>query len=172
MDEIIKELYKTRSDYKGLDTFKDIIKNNEEFRKTIIEGMSTGDIYAFPDELWDKMNRLHIEGLKINNLSCFEDKFKEGLNIGDCTGCSLQLAFSFLKCCIAGGQQEYLINTKNSPDGRHTWLIDLNGVIYDTTFMLVIDKKYASKLGYVEENRHNPNLDPNFKIRNERAHNR
>ena len=35
--------------------------------------------------------------------------------------------------------------------------------IIDTTLMLLIDKEYALKLGYNEENRYNPNEDEVYK---------
>ena len=52
-----------------------------------------------------------------------------------------------------------ITNTPNCIDGSHTW-ISSNGKIIDTTLMLIIDEDFSSEIGYKEENRYNPNLDP------------
>ena len=68
------------------------------------------------------------------------------------------ISYSLNNCEICGGTVKYLIGSKNSPDGQHTW-ISYQGNIIDPSFMLQINEEYMKQLGYIEENRYNPNDD-------------
>ncbi|MBQ8892051.1 MAG: hypothetical protein IJ068_04220 [Bacilli bacterium] len=153
--KILNELISSeRSNYKCFDLLKKLFIENTEFRNIIIEGTMNHKIFGFTDELWTKIHDQNIRG--IDN---FESVFRDGANIGYCTVAARQLSYSIDNPYICGGTVKYLINTPNSIDGSHTWILNDNYII-DTTFMLIIDKEYANKLGYIEENRYNPNIDP------------
>ncbi len=92
-------------------------------------------------------------------INSFEDVFIDGANIGYCTVASKQLSYSLDKCYICGGILPILKGTKNSIDGSHTWITHNNEII-DTTLMLIINKEYERKLGYIEQNKYDPNFDP------------
>ena len=68
------------------------------------------------------------------------------------------MSYSLDTCEICGGILPILKGTTNCPEGNHTW-IEYQNAIIDTTLMLVIDKEYSKQLGYIEENRYNPNND-------------
>ena len=133
-----------------------LYKNNkitESTKELIIEGIETGNVYMWPESLWIKLDKLNLM-LRKGNVS---DIFKVGANIGDCTGCSTIVSYAFpLGCLYVGGTVDYLVGTKNSVDGRHTWVED-NKIIYDTTFMIAIKEKYSKKLGYSEIYKTDPN---------------
>lgn len=157
IEQIMEFLYKDRKSYKGTKIVYDLLKHNKEFREIIINGIKSNQISGFSDEIWDA-----IEKQNIRRIRSFIDVFIDGANLGYCTVASKQLSYSFDSCYIVGGINKYLKGTTNSSDGSHTW-IERNGIIYDTTFMLAIDKSYAIKMGYSEENRNNPNLDPIYR---------
>lgn len=152
MEEILNILYGNRINYKGINITKELLKN-EEFRNIIIKGIKEHKISGFSDELIEK-----IDNQNIRRINSFLDIFKDGTNLGYCTVASKQLSYSFNNCYIVGGINKFLKNTTNSLDGSHTW-IESDNTIYDTTFMLEIDKSYGKLLGYIEENRYDPNLD-------------
>ena len=149
-------------DYKCFDLLKELLKR-EDFYQIIKEGIIKGEISGFTDELWKK-----IKAQNVRVIDNFEQVFVEGFNIGACTNVSRQLSFSFDSCFICGGTLSIIAGTKNSVDGRHTW-IEYQDKIIDTTLMLIIDKKFAKKLGYSEENRYDPNTDPIYRSAKEFA---
>jgi len=152
--EIIKQLIdEKRFGYKCFDELKRLLNNNEYFRKIITEGYMRGKIYVFTEELWDKIISQNIR--RIDN---FEDVFVDGANLGYCTVCSKQLSYSLPCCYICGGILPILKGTNNCCEGEHTWILYENKII-DTTLMLIIDKSYADKIGYIEMRRDNPNID-------------
>lgn len=142
-----------RKNYKCFSLLKYLLISNENFRNLIINGITTGKIKGFPEELWTKINTQNVR--TIDN---FEDVFREGANIGYCTVASKQLSYSLDNCYLCGGTLPILKGTTNSPDGRHTWIVYNNKVI-DTSLMLIIDEKYSKEIGYIEENRYNPSSD-------------
>lgn len=144
IENILEILYGERKDYKGTQIMRQLLTENEIFRALIIEGIKTGNVYMWPNELWEELDKQNLM-LRKGNVS---NIFKIGANIGDCTGCSTIISYSFpVGCLYVGGTVDYLIGTKNSMDGRHTW-IEYKGVIYDTTFMIAINEKYSKKLSY------------------------
>lgn len=156
-EQILEILYGNRKEYKGTKIMRELLEGNVEFKNIIIEGISSGKINGFDDELWNKIDNQNIRGI-----NSFLDVFKEGANLGYCTVAAKQLSYSFPNdCLIAGGVVEYLKGTENSDDGSHTWIV-WNGKIYDTTFMSVIDLDYASKLKYLQENIYNPLKDDKY----------
>ena len=151
-------LYGKRKDYKGTQIMKDLLVKNENFRSMIVDGIKTGNIYGWPEELWIELDKQNLM-LRKGNVS---DIFKDGANIGDCTGCSTIVSYSFpLGCLYVGGTVDYLIGTKNSVDGRHTW-IENKEIIYDTTFMIAINEKYSEKLTYNPIYKTDPNKNKNY----------
>lgn len=153
--DIIKCLIdEDKMNYKCYDELKKLLKNNEEFKQKIITGYLSDKITGYNEDLWQSIRSQNIR--RINN---FEDVFIEGANIGYCTVASKQLSYSLDDCYICGGILPILKGSKNSEDGSHTWIL-YNHKIIDTTLMLIIDEKYANQLGFKEENRYNPNLDP------------
>jgi len=153
IENILEILYGKRKNYKGIEVMIKLLTENKEFKDFIVEGIKTGNIYAWSNELWGKLDRLNLM-LRKGNVS---DIFKIGANIGDCTGCSTIISYAFPPGCLyVGGTVDYLIGTKNSSDGRHTWIED-KGIIYDTTFMIAIKGNYSKKLGYKEIYKTDPN---------------
>ena len=92
-------------------------------------------------------------------VNIFVDVFIDGNNQGYCTVCAKQVSYSLDTCYICGGILPILKGTSNCPDGSHTW-IEYQDKIIDTTLMLIIDNSLKNDLGYIEENRYNPNNDP------------
>lgn len=140
-------------DYKCFYELKKLLKNNEEFKKTVIEGFLEGKITGFTEEMWEK-----IESQNIRRIASFLDVFRDGANIVYCTVAAKQLSYSYDNCDLCGGVLPILKGSANCEDGSHTWLSVGNKVI-DTTLMLVIDDEYAKKIGFDEQNRYNPNVD-------------
>ena len=147
---------KGKEDFKCYDLLKSLLNSNEEFKNTIETLIKEGKLRGFDEELWQK-----IESQNIRRINSFIDVFRDGANIGYCTVASKQLSYSFNDCYICGGTLKYLVGTKNSPDGRHTWIVH-NGDIIDTSLMIIMDEKSSNLLGYNEENRYNPNMDSNY----------
>ena len=145
-----------KSEYKCFDTLKNLLDQNEDFQNVVTDGFLNGEITGFSEELWNKLDKQNIRARGVNS---FLEVFRDGANIGYCTVCAKQVSYSLDHCYICGGVLPILIGTANCVDGSHTW-IESDDKIIDTTLMLVMDKKYAQKIGYIEENRYNPNLDP------------
>lgn len=144
---------KEKYNYRCFDTLKEKLQQ-ESFRKIIEQGVKEGKIKGFTEDIWKKIEEQNIRGI-----DSFEDVFRNGANIGYCTVASKQLSYSFNNIYLCGGTLPILEGTTNSPDGRHTWILDKNNII-DTSLMLIIDKSYQEKIGYIEENRYNPMIDP------------
>ena len=147
---------KDKENFKCFDLIKTLLNENEEFRTNVETLIHEGKLRGFDEELWQK-----IESQNIRRINSFTDVFREGANIGYCTVASKQLSYSFDDCYICGGTLPILVGTKNSPDGRHTWLVH-NKEIIDTSLMIIMDEKSSSVLGYIEENRYNPNMDSTY----------
>ncbi len=143
-----------RFQYKCFDELKRLIHEDKNFYQTLLNGIKAEKVLGFPEDLWEKINKQNIRG--IDN---FETVFKEGANIGYCTVAAKQLSYSFSNCYLCGGVLPILKGTRNCPDGSHTWIL-VNNKIIDTTLMLIISEDYANKLGYIEENRYDPSIDP------------
>lgn len=150
IDMIVSE---DRKKYKCYNELKKLIVNNPKFKEVLIRGIATGKVYGFSDELWEKINEQNIRGI-----NSFEDVFRDGANIGFCTVAAKQLSYSLNGVYLCGGTLPILEGSINCPDGGHTWILNGENII-DTTLMLVIDKEYSKKLGYIEENRYNPSND-------------
>lgn len=154
MDILTFFIPEDKFDYRCFDELKHLILTNESFKNIIIEGYRDGKITGFDEDLWEK-----IRNQNIRRIPNFEDVFKDGANIGYCTVASKQLSYSLDICYLCGGILPILKGSRNCPDGNHTWIVS-DHMIIDTTLMLMIDSDYASKIGYIEQNRYNPNTDP------------
>ena len=151
-----KLIVKGTENYKCYDILKDLYANNPEFKKIVDEGIESGKVSGFSQELWDKLDMQNIRSRGVNS---FCEVFRDGANLCYCTVCAKQVSYSLDNPYLCGGTNKFLIGTVNSPDGRHTWIENENKII-DTTFMLVISKDYVKYFGYTLENRYNPNIDP------------
>lgn len=145
---------KDKKEYKCYSELKRLLENNIDFKDKVINGLRTGKVSGFSDELWQKINDQNIR--RINS---FDDVFRDGANIGYCTVASKQLSYSLNNVYLCGGVLPILKGTSNCSLGEHTW-ISCNGKVIDTTLMLVIDEKYSKEFGYIEENRYDPSNDP------------
>lgn len=140
--------------YKCFDMLRDLVEKNSEFKKKLEEGFFSGKVEGFSPDVWDKIAKQNVR--RINS---FTDVFVEGANLGYCTVASKQLSYSFNGCQICGGVVPLLVGTVNCIDGSHTWMV-CDNKIYDTSLMLIIDEGFAKEsLGYIEENRYDPNRD-------------
>ena len=153
-EEILTVLYEQYLDYKGINLTKNLLESNEQFYSALALGIETGKIKGFSMEFLNA-----LDTLQMNGSGCLSLAFKEGLNIGACTCASRLVSHIFENVNIAGGINKYLIGTKNSKDGSHTWIVTPDRKIYDTTFMMVIDEDFMKEMGYHEENRYNPLLN-------------
>lgn len=143
------------NDYKCYDTLKQLLQN-DSFYNVILEGIRTKKILPYSIELWEKLKRQNIRAKGVNS---FLEVLRDGYNQGYCTVASKQVSYSLDKCYICGGTLPILAGTTNCKDGSHTW-IEYGNFIIDTTLMIMIDESYADKIGYIEENRYNPNDNP------------
>lgn len=166
-EKLLEILYADTVDFKGNELTKERIRNDKEFRDTIIKGVLENKITGFDQDFYEKISKLNVRW----NHS-FEDVFRLGFNIGACTTASKYVSYIFPSCQIAGGVNKYLVGTKNSDEGQHTWIVSNDGKIYDTTFMLIIDRKYSNRLGYVQENIYDPNIDRIYSAGKEFANDR
>lgn len=145
MEEIIEYLYGDYKDYEGTSVTKTLLIENENFRNLIINGIKEHKISGFDEKDWNL--------IRTQNIRCidnFETVFKKGLNIGCCTSTSKQLSYSFNDAELISGIMDFLIGTRNAPNGEHSWMENDN-YIYDTTLLLKIDKSLAKNFGYHEE---------------------
>lgn len=165
MDKILSSLIdEKRKSYKCFSMLKYYYDTNPEFAEFIKNGVASGKIFGYDEELWNKMAALNVRN-PIN----FEEAFGEGFNEGNCTKFSKYLSFCFSYPQICGGTLPLIKGSKNSPDGRHTWMC-YRGMIYDTSLMLIMDEAYAKKeLKYDEENRYDPNYDRSYSAAKEFA---
>ena len=143
-----------KKDYKCYSELTRLLDENQDFKEVVISGLIKGKIRGFDEKLWHE-----IRSQNIRRIHSFEDVFIDGANIGYCTVAAKQLSYSLDDCYICVGSLPLLKNTKNCKDGSHTWILYNNEVI-DTTLMLIISHNYIEKIGYLEENRYNPNLNP------------
>lgn len=165
IENILEILYGKRKDYKGTQIMRELITKNETFRELIIEGIKTGNIYSWSEELWEKLDKQNF----MENYEKISDAFSCGHNLGRCLTYSKYVSYSFpLGCKIASGIVEFLKGTINSPEGKHTW-IENDGKIYDTTFMIVINLPYVKKLKYKHQFISDPNKDKYYSVEKEFA---
>ena len=81
MDEILKLVIdEKRRDFKCFEILKYYYETNPEFAVFIKEGILSGKVKGFSDDLWNKMALLNVRAKKN-----FEEAFSEGYNIGNCT---------------------------------------------------------------------------------------
>ena len=153
-NDVLKIIFKDCFDYEGASLTKSLYENNFEFKRLIDFGFEHGLIKGFDNDLFAQMDELNMRGKGV-----LSDAFKVGANIGACTSASKLVSFIFYRCNIAGGTNRFLIGTKNSKGGSHTWVVGSDNKIYDTTFMLIIDSNYALNMGYTLERIDNPNID-------------
>ena len=164
INEILKLLIdKDLIDFKCFDILKQKLAEDISFREKIKEGIQTGKISKFPRDLFDDVCNQNIRA-PFKPIQIFMD----GANIGNCTIMSKMISYSLDYCEICGGTLKLLIGTKNSPDGRHTW-ISYNGNIIDPTLMIQINEQFIDEFGYIEENRYNPNKDSIYRASKEYA---
>lgn len=156
-EEIVRFIANEGSlEFKCYDTLIKLLNENEEFKNIITEGIQTGKITGFSPELWEKLG---LQNMRSRGYDSFLDVFRLGQNQGNCTPASKQVSYSLDTCDICGGVLPILAGTSNCIDGSHTW-IETPTKIIDTTLLMEIDVSFKSKMGYIEENRYNPNTSP------------
>lgn len=127
------------------------VKEDNDLVGFFEKNINNGKILKFQEnkklmKLTKKVN-MFIDNQKTITL---EELFKQGLNIGKCRLTSTYLSFCFKHFTLVEyGECKILVNTLNSPFGEHAWL-EVGDYIYDTTLMLMIQKKLAyEKLSYM-----------------------
>lgn len=151
---------------KALEFRNGILENNSDFNNNIIYGKSNGLIRDFGEE------EVNIFNLLSNNVVTGDivKAFEQGYNIGRCRYFAHTLSYAFEDCSIITGKLPILEGTPGSPNGIHVWL-EVEDKIYDTTLLMVINKEYLNKLGYIEQNRLDDDVIQNdeiYKARKER----
>lgn len=149
MDILSRIIPVGREEYKCYDLIRSIIKSNNEVVDIISEGLSVGKIFGFDEELLQKFNELNVRW----PVKDIDEVLRLGGNIGGCTTMAFQLSFLLENSYKCAGFLPLLRGTKNSEDGRHTWVESFDGWIYDTSLMLIIHKSFMDRLGYVENSR-------------------
>ncbi len=150
-----------RRHYKCYEFLQKLLNSNKKFSSIIEEGIKEGKIRGFDESMWDKM-----ENMNYRAPISFPEVFAQGFNVGNCTHCAYNYSYLIDNPAICGGTLPILTGTNNSADGRHTWVEIGSGketYLIDTTLMMVISKDYASKIGYIEEEKVYPDLDPRYK---------
>lgn len=145
LEEIfINDNYKN---YKCYDILKELLKN-KKFRKILVTGIINDEVRPFNNNIWETIYKMNYRGC-----SNLEEAFMLGLNLGNCTNFSKEMGYIFKGSEICGGAVPLLVGTENCPNGNHTWM-EYGGLIYDTSLMIIMTRKFAQKLGYQEENRY------------------
>lgn len=138
--------------FKGFEFLDELCEENTDFSNSVLEGISNGCIRKFDNREWELIKKQNYVSL-INGVEDFFDMFVLGYNKGNCVGASRQLSYSYDDVDIVSGRVDILVGTLNAEkEGGHCWL-ENDVHIIDTSLLLVIDKKIASKLGYHEEQR-------------------
>ena len=86
-----KLIVKGTENYKCYDILKDLYANNPEFKKIVDEGIESGKVSGFSQELWDKLDMQNIRSRGVNS---FCEVFRDGANLGYCTVCAKQVSYS------------------------------------------------------------------------------
>ncbi len=120
----------------------DALKNNE-FQNVYNYGIKNGLIMPFSSNFINEMKDYHIPFIDCT----LYDYFQNGDNIGFCLEACNYLAEMFDEYEIYKGILPAIKNTKRSPNGEHAWLVS-DGMIYDTSLLLVIDESLSELLGY------------------------
>lgn len=119
---------------------------DEQFRSTYDYGIERGMIVPFSTSFMSEMKDYYIP---FTNTSLY-DYFKNGDNIGFCLEACNHLAEMFDRYEIHKGILPAIKGTKRSPRGEHAWLVS-DGMIYDTSLLLIIDSSLSDLLGYNSE---------------------
>lgn len=137
---------------KAFDLFNDLYNNNADFKNIIDRNKENGKIRKFNDLEWDKIKSQNFVS-DIPLMKEFIDMFVLGYNIGNCAGASIQLSYSYDDVDIVSGILPMLKGTRNAEkEGGHVWL-ERDGLLIDTSLMLVMDISLKNELGYIEEQR-------------------
>lgn len=124
----------------------DVALKDKTFKVVYDYGVENGLINLFSKELIDKMKQIYVEKL---NCTLF-NYFKNGSNIGFCLPACEYFSNMFEEYEIYKGILPAIKNTKRSPNGEHAWIVS-NGIIYDTSLLLLIDERLAKYLGYTPQ---------------------
>lgn|SRR5574344_2800629 len=147
-EEIIIFLLGERKDIKGSLLLRQLLQN-EEYKKLVENGIKNESIYPLlTDKLMDEM--------EYQNCRCYsslKDIFIDGKNIGTCNQTSTELSYMMNDVDLVGGHNKFFIGTSASVDGVHSWIED-SKYVYDTSTLMIVDKKYISDLDYVEDKRY------------------
>ena len=61
-----KLMVKGTENYKCYDILKDLYANNPEFKKIVDEGIESGKVSGFSQELWDKLDMQNIRTREVH----------------------------------------------------------------------------------------------------------
>lgn len=121
----------------------DIALKDQKFKEAYDFGIKKGLIEHFDESFIKQMKDIHI-----NFINCsLYDYFENEDNIGFCLEACNHLSEMFDEYEIYKGILPAIKGTKRSPNGEHAWLIS-DGIIYDTSLLLVIDERLSEYLGY------------------------
>ncbi len=135
--------------------FRDKMLNNDKFKETFNNLLSSGRIIDIPSDIWKIIsNDKTIININDENIT-FLDIFEKGYNEGRCYQCSTNLALLLYindyEVSQVIGKNAYFKGTSGSPSGGHYWLeIKYNGDYYvlDTSLLCMIKKYSSYSLGY------------------------
>jgi len=119
---------------------------NQQFKKAYDFGIYKGLIRPFDEKFMEQMKDIHISFIDCS----LYDYFKKGDNIGFCLDACHHLSKMFDEYEIYKGILPAIKGTKRSANGEHAWLIS-DGLIYDTSLLLIIDGSLSEYLGYNPE---------------------
>lgn len=121
----------------------DVALKEQKFKEAYDFGIKNGLIKHFDENFINEMKYIYI-----NFINCsLYDYFKNGDNVGFCLDACNHISEMFDEYEIYKGFLPAIRETKHSPNGEHAWIIS-DGMIYDTSLLLIIDKKFSEKLGY------------------------
>jgi len=137
--------------YNDITTLFTKVQEDNDLVSFFEKNINNGKISNFQNniKLMQKTKKINVFIDNGKNLT-LDKVFKQGLNVGKCGLTSTYLSFCFKKFTLVEyGECKILFNTPNSPFGEHAW-VEVGDYIYDTTLMLMIQKKLAyEELGYM-----------------------
>lgn len=124
----------------------DVALKDSNFKCIYDFGIKNGLIMPFDESFMEPMKFINISVIHCS----LYDYFKRGDNIGFCLEACEYLSEMFDEYEIYKGVLPAIKGTERSMNGEHAWLIS-DGIIYDTSLLLAIDKSLSEYLGYIPQ---------------------